>query len=97
MVNSTVTKETQELQQQNYAIKIPTKSGQLMNRFRRFSEINASFKKSFSNNNNNNGHYSSDFSSINFSTKLNSNSILFRRHTQKIFKHGKTARTLGNH
>lgn len=93
--NSTVVKLEPERPQQSHTLKNPTKSGQLMNRFRRFSEMNASFRKSFSNHNN--GRYSSDTSNINFSTKLNSNSTLFRRHTQKIFKHGKTARTLGKH
>ncbi len=68
-------------------------SNKRISRFRRFSDLNSEIKKPISIGSN--GVFDSDLSiSLNSCTTTN-NSILFRRHTQKIYKHGKTARVLG--
>ena len=58
-------------------------ANEIKNRFRRFSEMNISFKKQ-------------SLASSRPSLSINENPLLVRRHTQKILKHSKTARTLGN-
>lgn len=78
--------------QDTLSVRPAPKSPAFRNRFRRFSDLNPSFKKNIFG--------SSAFGDLNsnYSRSINSNSNhpnTFRRHTQKVLKHGKTARILG--
>ncbi len=65
----------------------------VLNKWRRFSENHNSI---YSNSSSLNQNYLLDIQSIGGGNGSNAtNTLLFRRHTQRIFKHGKTARILG--